>query len=81
MRKNERSLDQKQSATLSPADSKISNKCLTDDPKDGAILHWPLAGYRRFRSPEELKAIREGKVPSADVIELKRKDPRPPDNG
>jgi hypothetical protein len=81
MRKNERSLDQKQSATLSPADSKISNKCLTDDPKDGAILHWPLAGYRRFRSPEELKAIREGNAPRADVIELKRKDPRPPDNG
>ena len=49
--------------------------------KDGTVVQWPLAGYRKFRSPEELKAIREGKVPSADVIELKRKDPHPPDNG
>jgi hypothetical protein len=55
---------------------------MTDETgKENTVVRWPLAGYRKFLSPEELKAIRDGKTPRADVIELKRKDPRPPDNG
>jgi len=51
---------------------------MTDNTeKDGAVVRWPLAGYRKFLSPEELKAIREGKTPRADVIELKARPPKP----
>jgi hypothetical protein len=37
------------------------------------VVRWPLAGYRKFLSPDEAKAIRDGKKPSADVIELDEK--------
>ena len=55
---------------------------MTDNAEQNdTVVRWPLDGYRKFLTPEELKAIRDGKAPRADVIELKRKDPRPPDNG
>jgi hypothetical protein len=47
------------------------------EEKDDAIVRWPLNGYRKFLTPDEVKAIREGKAPRADVIELNKKDPRP----
>jgi hypothetical protein len=49
---------------------------MTDDI-DSTVVRWPLNGYRKFLTPDEAKAIRDGKAPRADVIELNKKDPRP----
>ena len=46
---------------------------MTDETeKDGAVVHWPLAGYRKFLSPDELKARKEAEARGevADVIRL-----------
>jgi hypothetical protein len=47
------------------------------DDIDSTVVRWPLASYRKFLTPDEAKAIRDGKAPRADVIELNKKDPRP----
>ena len=47
---------------------------MTDNTeKDGTVVHWPLAGYRKFLSPEQLRANREAEARGdvADVIDLK----------
>ena len=51
---------------------------MTDDleQKDTVVRGAFGPAYRRFITPEEAKLIKDGKVQKADVIEIKKKDPR-----
>jgi hypothetical protein len=52
---------------------------MTDDTQKDTIIAWPLAGYRKFLSPEQLRANREAEARGnvADVIDLKARPAKP----